>query len=741
MQGSRPPQSNPAGSAPLARGVPGALLTAIVLIAGATLTWLAWRATREAEDARAASELAVAATDVEAAIGDRLLAYEGLLRAGAGVVNAFWPLTAQQWKAFAAELRFAAVYPGIQGVGFAVHIDGPATLAHWTDELRPFGDTDLSARSPDDVQLPQSAIVFLEPLDERNRRALGYDMMSEPTRRSAMERARDEGVPTLSGKVVLVQDSRLGARPAGFLLYLPVYTTLTVPSTLPGRRAALRGFVYSPFRAEDFFASALVSAPGGAKLEVFDGPEPRQEALLYANRVATTGGRTDTRQLTLAGHTWTLRLSSPAASFVAEAQRPATLIALGGAATTGMLAAIVMTLALSRQRLRERMIADSTLAQRERQAAQVLENALDAYISIDRDDIIIEWNHQAATLFGWSAREVIGKRLNETIVPSELRERHQEAIATFDERPRHALLGRRIEMPAVCKDGSELLVELSIVRIASAQPGVGTIFAASLRDITELRRKEARIRELNETLEQRVAERTAQLEIANRELSSANHDLEAFTYSVSHDLRAPLRAIDGHVQRLFDAGVAMSGEQQHHAGAVRRNIGRMNQLIDDLLRFAFIGRRPLEKQPVVLWDLVRPILHELPTPNPVVYEVSPDELGTVQADPALLTQALTNLLSNAVKFSRHAPTQRVTIGSNDDGGKRVYFVRDNGVGFDMQYAGKLFGVFERLHSTHDFEGSGVGLAIVRQIIERHGGKVWAEAEVDRGATFYFTLPQ
>lgn len=725
------------GSLPLWRGMPGAALTAAVLVAGAMLTWLAWRAIAHAEEERARSELALRAADIESALEDRLLAYEGLLRAGAGVVNAFWPVSFPQWQSFTTQLRLAAVYPGIQGVGFAARIQTPQDLARWSDALRPLGEDDLQTPSAS-ARLPGTAIVLLEPLDQRNRKAIGYDMMSEPRRRHAMERARDSGAAALSAKVVLVQDSRLGQQTAGFLLYLPVYAARGTPVSVEERRRTLRGFVYSPFRAQDFFASALLAAPGETIVEVFDGDEGGTDALLYSSAALDMRpGRADIRKLSVAGHQWVLRVSAPASTFIAMARRPETVVAASGTAITLLLAATVMTLALSRQRLRERMDADRALAQRERQAALVLENVLDAYVAIDPQDIIIAWNRQATTLFGWSAREMIGKRLTDTIVPPQLRQRHAEAIATFAARAEHPLLGRRLEMPALRKDGGELLVELSIVKISAAS---GLSFAASLRDITESRRKDAELRELNERLEQRVAERTAQLEVANRELSSTNRDLEAFTYSVSHDLRAPLRAIDSHLLRFVDQTEALNETQRYHTGAVRRNIMHMNRLIDDLLNFAFIGRRPIVKQKIVLWELVRPILHELQAPQSIVYEVSPDDLDEVCADPALLKQALTNLLSNAAKFSRHARPPRIAIGSEQREHGRVYFVRDNGVGFDMQYSHKLFGVFERLHTTAEFEGTGVGLAIVKQIIERHGGKVWGESELGRGATFYFTLP-
>ena len=234
-------------------------------------------------------------------------------------------------------------------------------------------------------------------------------------------------------------------------------------------------------------------------------------------------------------------------------------------------------------------------------------------------------------------------------------------------------------------------------------------------------------------LEMRVEQRTAELQAANREL-------EAFSYSVSHDLRAPLRAIAGFVQILEeDHSVGLDPAARRHLERVRVNARRMGQLIDDLLAFSQIGRTTMQRQPVDMFAMATSVAQDAVAASGRAINLSISPLPACNGEPALLNQVFVNLVSNAVKFTAKADNPTISIGSATHG-ETVYYVRDNGVGFDARYAEKLFGVFQRLHRVDDFEGTGVGLAIVQRIINRHGGRIWAEGAVNEGATFFFTLP-
>jgi light-regulated signal transduction histidine kinase (bacteriophytochrome) len=242
------------------------------------------------------------------------------------------------------------------------------------------------------------------------------------------------------------------------------------------------------------------------------------------------------------------------------------------------------------------------------------------------------------------------------------------------------------------------------------------------------------IRKLNEQLESRVKKRTA-------ELQAANEELEAFTYSVSHDLRAPLRHVNGFSKLLVEEHHAeLSPDAQEYVATIRESVLQMDVLINDLLNLGRVGRRQLSMQVTGLNSLVEEVRAELKRSNPDrLIEWKVETLPFVECDHALMKQVFVNLLSNAVKFTRPRNPAIIEVGATDQDGARAVFVRDNGVGFSMRYVNKLFGVFQRLHRTEDFEGTGVGLATVQRIIHKHGGRVWAEAELDMGATFYFTL--
>jgi light-regulated signal transduction histidine kinase (bacteriophytochrome) len=284
------------------------------------------------------------------------------------------------------------------------------------------------------------------------------------------------------------------------------------------------------------------------------------------------------------------------------------------------------------------------------------------------------------------------------------------------------------------KDGTNIHAE---VYGARSEYNGRVAILGTLLDVTERKQAEEEIRSLNADLERRVRERTLAL-------AEANKELESFSYSVSHDLRAPLRHIGGFLELLQKkAGAQLDDRCQRYLNVISASAKEMGTLIDDLLSFSRMGRAEMRTTRVNIDQLTRDTITELAPDaagREVLWKLAP--LPEVHADPALIRQVMINLLSNALKYSRTRAKAEIEIGyPPNSNGEHVFFVRDNGVGFDMKYADKLFGVFQRLHSTEEFEGTGIGLANVQRIIGRHGGRTWAESIVDGGATFYFSIPK
>jgi len=285
------------------------------------------------------------------------------------------------------------------------------------------------------------------------------------------------------------------------------------------------------------------------------------------------------------------------------------------------------------------------------------------------------------------------------------------------------------------KDGSFYWVDTTIVPFLNEQ-GKPRQYVAIRADITERKAAADEIVQLNAELERRVAMRTAELKMANQEL-------EAFSYSVSHDLRAPLRAVNGFAGIVLeDFGGQLPEAGRRYLERIRSRGQRMGELIDDLLAFSRLGRQSVNRQRANTARIVQEALDELkPQREGRRIELRVGELPSCKADPGLLKQVWVNLLSNAIKYTRDRNPATVEVGCAHKNGETVFFVRDNGAGFDMQYADKLFGVFQRLHRSEEFEGTGVGLAIVQRIVHQHGGRVWAEGDVNQGAAFYFTIEE
>ncbi len=702
-------------------GLPYLILIVSLAITG-IITYYVWLGdiNRDRFRLESASQRATARID------ERLTAHLALLRATRALFAASEAVTRSEFHSYVEQLELHAQYPGIQGIGFILRAT-PETVPYIELSAQQAGISSYRVW-PATRQPEQYPIFYLEPRDVRNVESLGFDMFSEDVRRAAMEVARDTGHAVTTPKLQLIQSTD-GDRQSSFLIFLPVYRSGTIPDTVEARRTDLLGFVYSPVRAQDMLTGVFGDGHDSiVSLQLYDDRVSADRLLGSFGKPKRWASFRSEHTFEPPGQTWKL------------VYRPSTSFDVGFRSGQGVLILIVGTIVsalffvLSRregiahramqEEFVERVQAEQAAKESEERFRTMADHAPVMLWLVDLQGKATWFNKPWLHFTGRKMEEILGSQVLKDIYADDLAESIDRFFEAF-----HARRWFSYECRLRHWDGTyRWVLTRGIPRFSESGEFMGYI--GTCIDIEEMKRSEQKILELNETLENRVEERT---EMLMKSLS----ELESFSYAVAHDLRAPLRAMGGYA-RILQEDFAQGLDETARSYLIRiiENSNRMSRLIDGLLDLARISRAELHYGPVDLSAVGEEIAAQLrkrDLKREVSFDIQPGMHA--QGDERLLTLVVQNLLENAWKFTQASPHPRVVFGVRDG----VYCVQDNGVGYDPAHSDKLFKEFQRLHQSHEYPGSGIGLATTKRIVERHGGRIWAESEPGQGATFFFTL--
>lgn len=700
------------------------LLALAVLLGSLAIVVALWRVAYQRELEASRQVFVQQSEHIVERVRQRMVKYELVLRGGASLFASLVRPSPQQWRAYMEKLDVDTRFPGMVGIGFAGYVSQGRMVAlqqEWLDSG--YGQLEISPRG---VRPHYGPILYLEPRTPPNVAAIGFDMYSDPVRHRAMADAADSGEPRLSGRVQLVQDGNLSR--VGMLLYMPVYFGGADPRTTPARREALLGWAYVPLRIDAFVRAAMeeMGSDVDMSFQISDVTDTVEQSL-FANAPRRDGAPPafeHTLELDQYGRRWRFTFQSGPIAVAMPHLRVLYWVGALGVLVSLLMYAVAWTLVRTQARaqsLADRMTDDYRRSE-ERFRIAVEYSAIGKAL-LDRDERVVGVNAALCQIVARERVALVGLPLSDLFVAGSPRE-------SVDE---HGI--RRAHRQVMRAGGDEREVQLTF----SPFPGdIGgdVVGLVQVEDVTERVRAEARVHALNRTLEARVALRT-------RELSQANQELEAFAYSVSHDLRAPLRAIDGFSRILAERyAPVLDGEAIDYLNRVRKAASRMGELIEALLKMSRVSRGEMRVERLDLSRITGEVVEELRLAAPgrkVEVVIEPDM--AVEGDAALVRNLMGNLLGNAWKFTSDRADARIEVGSTGgEEGMVGFYVRDNGAGFPQDYADKLFRPFQRLHRQDEFAGHGIGLASVKRIVERHGGQVHAEGREGVGATFYFTLP-